>query len=117
MFYEKLSELIDVYCDGSQKILSNQTNIPTSTINSWFKRGSLPSLSQLIILADFFQCSIDFLAERESDFGIIQVANELTKSEKELLNVFRQANEHGQALIYVYSCGVVDTLKKLLKNK
>lgn len=45
---ERLLKVIDFYCEGSQKILAEQLNMPTSTINSIVgPRASTPTFKFL----------------------------------------------------------------------
>ncbi len=47
------------------KELSELTDIPRSTINSWTLQKRSPMIDYLCVLADFFQVSIDYLLGRE----------------------------------------------------
>ena len=82
------------------KALSEATKIPRTTINNYMNRGSIPSITQVIVLADFFGCSVDYLIGREDDFGVIQSINpeqrSLTDSERELIDIFRSLSEARQ---------------------
>lgn len=65
-----------------------------------------PSLDTLARLADFFECSIDYLLGREDDFGNVQVhgtAPQLTADEKELLDIFRSLRREYKVQILEYT--------------
>ncbi len=94
MFKERLNELIESKCNGKQIILSKETGIAQGTISCYFTRNSLPSAEQLIILANYFDCSVDYLLGRENEYGIIESQNQLTKIEDNLITLFRSLNEH-----------------------
>lgn len=91
MFQERLLYLLDVKCNGKKIELSKATGIASSVITSYFTRGSAPSAIQLVKIADFFKCSVDYLLGREDDFGVIarnDSAVTFTKEQGELLAVF-----------------------------
>lgn len=93
MFQQRLRELINLKCGGKQNEISKNTNISHSTISSYYTRGSMPSMEQLIQLADFFGCSIDYLVGRENEYGVVDSSNDasttLTKEESEMLAMFK----------------------------
>lgn len=93
LFKERLKELIDEKCDGKQIVLARGTGLAHSVISSYFVRGSIPSADQLVKIADFFGCSIDYLLGREGDFGVVagnaSNAPALTQEETQLLKDFR----------------------------
>lgn len=99
MFTKQLKELIDIHCAGQQKILSNEVDIPASTINCWFKRGTKPTYIQIIKLADYFEVSTDYLLGRTNDIGMVQVHTELTDNESKLLAYYNSLDEDGQSTL------------------
>ena len=91
--------------------LSKKTNIPYSSIRNWYVRNTAPTLDILKTLADFFDCSIDYIAGRTDDFGNIQQPvqkEELTPSERELLEMYRGLSPEGK--------GTAKTLVKSVKE-
>lgn len=61
-----------------------------------YERGQLePNIFALKKLADFFECSVDYLLGREDDLGVVNVVNNndnLTPKEKELVDNYRKLN-------------------------
>ena len=59
-----LERLLDEY--GSKYKLAKATGISTGNISDWFnpRKEALPTTRALIKLADFFDCSIDYLLDR-----------------------------------------------------
>ena len=78
----------------SQKFLAEKIGTSQRNIGRWENGENEPTYTQLIKLADFFNCSIDYLVEREDDFGnVISSAGngaELSRDEKELLRLFNK---------------------------
>ena len=77
----------------SQERLALEIQTSQRNIGRWENGENEPTYSQLIKLADFFGCSIDYLVGREDDFGNVNVSsspNDLTKDEKLLLERFRK---------------------------
>ena len=65
-----------------------------------------PSIDTLIRLADYFECSIDYLVSREDDFGHVVLPNsntELTSEEKTLLETFRKLNTKNRLHVTAYA--------------
>ena len=91
MFVERLKELIDERCNGSQKEFSLQTQIPTSTVCHWLTRDIKPTYIQIIKICDTFQISADYLLGRENfATGNIEIHGEvLSRDEKQIINLYR----------------------------
>lgn len=86
----------------AKAIFTNQRNI-----SRWENEQNEPTSSFLEKLADFFNCSIDYLVGRENDFGNIIVSNgptvpALTEKENLLLKMFRQVDERTQFKVLGY---------------
>ena len=76
----------------SQSDVADAINTSRTNIGRWEKGINEPSSSALIALADFFECSIDYLLGREDDFGNVHVhgtAPNLNPQEMELVRIFR----------------------------
>ena len=91
MFIERLKELIEERCGGSQKEFSVQTQIPASTISHWLTRDIKPTYVQIIKICDTFQVSADYLLGRENYVtGNIEIHGEvLSREEKQLISLYR----------------------------
>ena len=94
MFTDRLREHKEEKCEGRQSILAKKSGLATTVISSYFCRKSQPSLNQLIALSKALECSIDYLAGTEDDFGNITIRNEnpepqISAEEKQLLENFR----------------------------
>ena len=81
----------------TQQSLCDALNIPRYTLSNWEQGRCEPSAKDLILLADFFDISIDKLLGREDDFGIINtptpVVSRLTEKEERLLDAFKNLTE------------------------
>lgn len=75
----------------SQLFLAKKIGTSQRNIGRWENLENEPSYSQLIKLADFFECSIDYLVGRSDDFGNVNVVSDatLTSLEERLLTTFR----------------------------
>lgn len=67
-----------------------------------------PSLDTLARLADFFECTVDYLLGREDDFGNIIIQKEkqtiyFQDDEKELLNIFKSLHPQQKFQILEYA--------------
>ena len=76
----------------TQKELAEGIQTTADSIYSWEKGRSEPSIETLAKLADFFECSIDYLMGREDDFGNIVLktnAPNLSQQEQGIIATFR----------------------------
>ncbi len=67
----------------SQRNIAKELHISQGTYNNWENAKTQPSIEQLIILADFFDVSIDYLVGHSDDYGTIGMNNALSLSSEE----------------------------------
>lgn len=56
----------------TQKEIAVKLGLTAHNIGDWERGKAEPSAFWLTKLADFFECSIDYLLGREDDFGVLQ---------------------------------------------
>ena len=67
-----------------------------------------PSLDMLVKMADYFQCSVDYLLGRSDDLGVISIGNEnaalvLSEEERELLTTYRALGTKNKIHVFTYA--------------
>lgn len=72
-----------------------------------YERGELePNISTLLLLADFFNVSVDFLLGREDDFGnIVQKSKKessINKEDREMLDLLKNISPYQREALMVY---------------
>ncbi|WP_040196293.1 helix-turn-helix domain-containing protein [Candidatus Soleaferrea massiliensis] len=80
----------------SEYELAKFSDLPQSTISSWYKKGMLPSISSLekickglnITLSQFFCDGEDSIVLTEKQKELIEKYNALSDSQKEKLDIF-----------------------------
>jgi len=81
-----------------QKDVSEKTGIGQTSISNYETGDVTPTLENLIILADFYNTSLDFLCSRDTETAI--VTKDLTPSQVEMMqrlaDEFRIANKNGE---------------------
>lgn len=89
MFQQRLKELLDEN-KINYRTLALKTKIPVTTLSNYINRGSIPSATQLTVIADFFDVSIDYLLGRSDDFGnnVAPTQSNVTEKESRLLKAF-----------------------------
>ncbi len=100
----------------TQKDLSERLKIGQATIACYESGQREPHISSLIAYADYFECSIDFLAGRTDDFGNVIVGaerskngvNTLTNEEATLLTKYRKISTADKARLLGYLDGLTD---------
>ena len=109
MFFIRLKEL-RIEGGYTQKQLAEAIQTTADSIYSWEKGRSQPSLEMLCRIADFFECSIDYLTGREDDFGNIVLqtdAPNLSQQEQAIIATFRTLPKELQyrAVAYISKLG------------
>lgn len=64
IFISRLKDLLKTK-NLTQVTLSKETKIPPQTISDWLNAKVLPQIDSLVILADFFDVTTDYLLGRE----------------------------------------------------
>ena len=86
----------------AQQIQTSQINI-----GRWEKGLNEPTASFLVRLADFFNCSVDYLLGREDDFGNVVVQTEkpapLPQDEQDLLETYRKLDTQNKMHVSIYA--------------
>ena len=112
MFRTRLKELIEL-SGKSAKSISDNTNISQSAISYYLNNKREPTLNVLIELANYFQCSIDYLVGNENDYGLIEINNVLSPTEERIISIYRKSNKTMQKFIESY----IDNVDQLQKDK
>lgn len=98
MFLEIFNELLDEN-DLNRKQFSEKSGIPYTTVIGWTKLNRLPDYTALVKIADYFNCSIDYLTGRQDTFEYASSQNEMSVKEQSLLKNFRALNPENKELI------------------
>ena len=83
----------------SQKQVSLKLGVVESCYANWEQGRTEPSLKDLIDLADFFECSIDYLVGRENDFGQVVVMKEVSDEQKKIWCQFDNLTKDKQKVL------------------
>lgn len=76
-----------------QRELANIFHISKNSVYNWENGISEPNIDLLIKLANYFECSIDYLLGRESESGLIEIkGTQLRPDEVELLALYQKLN-------------------------
>ena len=98
-----------------QKDIAETIGVSPQSYGYYENGVNKPDPEMLIKLADFFQCSTDYLLGREDDIGNIVIQNEtaapqLSESEQKLLNSFRRLPSGLQDRVLAYVDGLDDAI-------
>lgn len=94
----------------NQSELANNIGLRQSHISSWELNTSDPSLYNIMLLADYFNVSIDYLTGREEEDGRIIVQElELPSDERHLINCYRNLPEELKKTCITY----IETMESL----
>ena len=95
----------------SQRELARQTGITQAAISLWEKGTQQPNADSIQRICNFFDISTDYFLGHSEDYGNIQYSEqkeELTPSERELLEMYRGLSPEGK--------GTAKTLVKSVKE-
>lgn len=98
MFVDIFNDLLEDH-DLNRKQFSEKSGIPYTTVIGWTKLNRLPDYTALIKIADFFHCSIDYLAGRQDDYGNFYASIEVSHTEQSLLRDFRTLRSDNKELV------------------
>ncbi|MBE5751019.1 MAG: helix-turn-helix transcriptional regulator [Clostridiales bacterium] len=101
----------------SQQDVANAIKTSQTNIGRWEKKLNEPTANFLIQLANFFECSIDYLVGREDDFGNITIQNEntapaLTEQERLWLEKYRKLDYGNKLSVNGYIDAQLDYQEK-----
>ena len=74
----------------SQRDMAKILNISQGTYNNWENGKTQPSIEQLIMLASFFEVSVDYLVGNTDEKGGLCAEQFKTETERKLLRAFRK---------------------------
>lgn len=99
----------------TQSDVAGKLGLQYFTLGKWEQGRAEPSVEDLSRLADFFECSIDYLIGREDDFGNINVVSNtgLSVHEEDMIRKLRALGP----LQFKYLQSQIDALYDIEKNK
>lgn len=86
----------------TQKQLADKIGVTAHNVGDWERGKAEPSISDLIKLAEAFECSVDAIIGRGDSVDNAFESNRLSKDEIKLLKAFRGLSAKAQAFI-IYS--------------
>lgn len=104
MFNLRLNELITAKEKTANEI-SKATNISQSAISYYINQKREPTMSVLIKLADYFDVTIDYLVGRENDFGNVEIKQDISNEDANLLIGYHKLDnvQKGKVEGYIYA--------------
>ena len=98
MFIEILNDLLDEH-NLNRKQFAEKSGIPYPTIIGWTTHNRLPDYTALIKIADYFNCSVDYLTGRQDYCGRDLYSGKISQQETALLNAYRKLDSENRELI------------------
>ena len=105
-FSKKLRKLIEER-EITQKDVAKHLNLAPSTISSYVQGVREPDFATLILIADFFQVSIDYLLDHPT-------ANAPGRNDEELLRIFHSLTNDQQHICIEQARVLLNATKKEL---
>lgn len=90
--------------------VSKETKIPKSIIYEWASGEREPVSEYIKILADYLNCSVDYLLGRTNVVSVNNIVElkEETPEENELLRIFRNASTKDRVMLMSYAYKIED---------
>lgn len=98
MFIDVFNELLDEY-GLNRKQFAKNSGIPYTTVVGWTTLNRLPDFTALIKIADYFDCSIDYLTERNEKYESDGVQVHISSAELELFRRYRRLGGENRKII------------------
>ncbi|MBQ3235558.1 MAG: helix-turn-helix transcriptional regulator [Clostridia bacterium] len=92
----------------TQADVAKHLNITRQGYANYENEVTNPTPTILIKLADYFECSVDYLIGRESEIGTILINHSLTETENELLQIYRKQTEQKKQFLMTFARGLND---------
>lgn len=83
----------------SMMALAKEIGVSDTAVCKWENQDSEPKLSYILKLAEFFNCSADYIIGRSDELGAFVQQNELSAEEKQLLSSFRTLDAQMRNLV------------------
>ncbi|MBR7110990.1 MAG: helix-turn-helix transcriptional regulator [Clostridia bacterium] len=90
----------------TQSDVANYLNVTRQGYANYENEITNPTPAILIRLADYFECSIDYLLGRESDIGSIVINQGLNEKESELLRIYRNQSDEKKNYLLTFAKGL-----------
>lgn len=98
MFIEIFNDLL-AEKNINRKQFAEQSGIPYTTVIGWTNLNRLPDYIALIKIADFFQCSIDYLVGRQKYYDYDSSVTTLSKQEQNLIFSYRKLSQKDKDIV------------------
>lgn len=92
----------------NRKQFAELSGIPYTTVIGWTSLNRLPDYTALIKIADFFKCSLDYLADRRDTFADSNLVS-LKKSESKLISHYRALGEENKKLLLSLAAALAES--------
>ena len=97
-FVERLTELL-AEKGLNRKQFAEKCGIPYTTVIGWTTLNRLPDYSSLIRIADFFDCSIDYIVGRQNEYEVANDGDVYLARKKALLDGYDKLERDDKELI------------------
>lgn len=95
----------------NRKQFAELSGIPYTTVIGWTNLNRLPDYTALIKIADFFECSTDYLAGRQETYAGSNLVS-LKKSENRLIECYRTLSDENKKLVAALAEALSETEEK-----
>lgn len=99
----------------SQRALAKQIGVSAKAVNFWESGAVEPSAKSVCALADFFECSADYLLGREDELGNVNLVREISASEKLWLDTLNLLDDKSRAQALDYASYLASKRIKAVK--
>ena len=83
----------------TQRELAEKIGVKNYTVANWEQNRTEPSVRDLIDLANFFECSVDYLIGRENDFGQILILKDNASEQANFLSLYEGLTDERKTLV------------------
>lgn len=98
MFTETFNELLEEH-GLNRKQFADKSGIPYTTVIGWTTLGRLPDYTAMCRIADFFGCSLDYVAGRHGEYDDGRNAVNVSAAERKLISKYRKLRTDDKELV------------------
>lgn len=114
--FQKIIKELRLSKDMRQDDLAKILNTTRSTVSDWENKRTEPSIDMLTKIADYFQCSVDYLLGRESEDGYIIIGHDSPTEQSEIERLYTQLDKYQQARVLGYIESLLNSTNNQTKN-
>ncbi|MEG2116893.1 MAG: helix-turn-helix transcriptional regulator [Clostridia bacterium] len=94
-----------------QQQLADEIGYKQRNISDWERERTEPNIDAIFKMANFFECSIDYLLNRSNELDQVIITKNISKDEEEILAIYRKLQPQTQSRLIGYGIALAEQQK------